>query len=458
MKQVKPWVIMTAWLLLAFVACDEPSEIGADLFTDAELYNILSTDTISIAGTNLVSEPLATNLSSLSVIANLAGNPSFEKVRPYLLGSLTDPLLGKTQAGIYTQLRLKDNDADLGSLPRLDSIVLSIAYDVDAEVLYGNVDALNTIYVYELIEPMTGTDNLSNEEFAINASPIGQKRDFVYTPLDSVDIKQVEPTDDSGGIEISTIRVAPQIRIKLSDELGNRFLAQSGELAFENDDRFKDFFKGIYIAADPNNEAIAAFNLFSGQSKITLYYHNEEQNGLNRTFFIDEQTEINNRFEHEYDGTPIETHLQQAADQQTDTAYYLQGLAGLDVKLEFPYLQNLGTIAVNEAYLECYQLPDAESDEFAAPLALQMTHQLLNSEQTQTNVAFGEQVEIDGQELTKYTLRLNFYTQDKLNGLHENETLSVYLPSFRAGRVAIGGPKHSLYPMKLKVLYTRLNE
>ncbi len=66
--------------------------------------------------------------------------------------------------------------------------------------------------------------------------------------------------------------MSPHLRIKLSDELGNRLLSQIGDIAFQNDKNFQQFFKGLYILPTNTNNTIAFFDIISEQSKMTLYY------------------------------------------------------------------------------------------------------------------------------------------------------------------------------------------
>jgi hypothetical protein len=198
-----------------------------------------------------------------------------------LLGSYMDPQFGLVKAGIVAQLRLSSANVGAGldnSSLVADSLVLALAFD-GTNYAYGNLGA-QRFQVFELAEDLS-----------------------VDTIYQADDVPEVLPEDlvaDRGGrlkprpfnyVQVNgSDSLVPQLRIKLSAELAERFIAQFGTAQLADNASFLQFFKGLYITVDngqqlPLQEGILYFNLLSSASKTVLYYRNlADQPELPRTY------------------------------------------------------------------------------------------------------------------------------------------------------------------------------
>ena len=70
-----------------------------------------------------------------------------------LLGSMMDPVMGLTNANIYTQLHLSSTHQYFGSNPVIDSVVLQLCVNG----YYGDTTTLQTVHVYELADSLSST-------------------------------------------------------------------------------------------------------------------------------------------------------------------------------------------------------------------------------------------------------------------------------------------------------------
>ena len=79
-----------------------------------------------------------------------------------LLGSMMDPVMGLTNANIYTQLHLSSTHQYFGSNPVIDSVVLQLCVNG----YYGDTTTLQTVHVYELADSLTSTQYYQFSEVA----------------------------------------------------------------------------------------------------------------------------------------------------------------------------------------------------------------------------------------------------------------------------------------------------
>ena len=199
-----------------------------------------------------------------------------------LLGSYLDPVFGLHSASFYSQLRLSSNNADFGTSPVADSIVLTLVY----KAVYGDTLTPQTVNVYELDENIyRDSSYYSNDAFATAGVMLGSKT-FVPAPLDSV--------------WVDSVKKAPPLRIKLDPFLAQRFIAVSGSANLADNSSFLEFFKGIYVTTNPvgSKGAILSFDLLNSLSQVTMYYKNSTSDSLKYNFVINENCARINHFDH----------------------------------------------------------------------------------------------------------------------------------------------------------------
>ncbi len=389
-------VVLGLIIIFSFVSCKKkPEQIGADLQPDQDRIQLHFTDTISITAYSVREDSVRT-----------------DEPAQMLLGSMKDPVFGTTVAGFYTQLRLSTNAPDFGPNPVLDSLVLQLVYSG----YYGDTTSTQTIRIYELNDQLfLDSTYYSTSQLAHESVEIAH---YQFQPRPRTLFPFLGDT------------LPPLIRISLSDistELGNRIL-NTPEESLETGDAFAEYFKGIFVTADPvsSDGVISYFNLPSNLSRATLYYQNDNNDSLRYELFISANTPRFNRFDH-FDYTDADAGFRQQVIEGDTTLgknrLYLQSMGGVKTFLRFPHLnkfaEQLGSnIAVNEAKLIFTGFePDPE---IPAPAQLVLVERTDNegnyrimSDQLEGDAYFGGNYKASTNE---YQFRISRYAQRLIKG------------------------------------------
>lgn len=314
------------FFLIGFVSCKKDGELNPE-FDDGGLA-INFVDTFSITSQVVLEDSLRSDLSVFN-----------------LLGLYHDPIFGPMSSSLYAQVTLTGINVDLDSdVSTLDSIVLTMDY----EALYGDTASPMSINVYELSTALSNNnDYYSNTRTSFNSTPIGS---LTFTPN----------LEDSVSIAFDTLKRAPHLRIKLNNTFGQTLMNgdASGSDDMKNNTAFTEFFKGLYITTSdsvsntsltPNQGSIVSFNMNSSLSTLTIYYNDTSK----YDFTINTDGVKYCRFEHNYSGTDIESHLTNSPSRDT-TITYVSTMAGVKTKLEIPNIKNIaegGAVVINKAEL-----------------------------------------------------------------------------------------------------------
>lgn len=232
----------------------------------------------------LPGDPLGLVIDTVELHAHTRVDTNFRSssLSRQLLGSFVDPRFGTTRAGLVTQVRLTaSNIVDVPDLTGLvaDSIVLALAFD-GANYAYGNLDP-QVFRVHELDERLS-IDSIyrSNREPAIAGPDLMARRGGLVKPEP---LRKPYILGDS---------LDPQLRLRLSDALAQRFLQAFNTDAFASDNSFLDFFNGLYITVDnpgqaPYQGGLLYFNLLSTASRLVFYYRDTNSAEPNLTHTLD---------------------------------------------------------------------------------------------------------------------------------------------------------------------------
>ncbi len=316
-------VFLSAIFFLGLLfSCKKDGELSPDF--DNGNVSINFTDTFSIKTSLVREDSLQTYLSIY-----------------HLLGLYNDPFFGPTSSSIYTQILLTEANVDFGVGATLDSIVLSLDY----EQLYGDSSTPMSINVYEL---SSGLDNAngyySSDYVSYNTTPIGN---LTFTPNLS----------DSVNLIFDSTTVKSHLRIKLNNTFGQSIIAAdaNGTNDLANNTSFTSFMKGLYITTvdsvgnttlPAGAGSILSFDMNSSLSTITLYYNDTSS----YNFTINTDAVKFSHFAHNYSGTDVEAHLNNALADTTVT--YVSTMAGVKTKLEIPNINKLseeGNVVINKA-------------------------------------------------------------------------------------------------------------
>jgi len=333
-------IILSAVMVFS---CTKPEELGQEIVAIPGEHVLLNfTDTITVTTHSYIVDSIST-----------------KNVSPQLLGSAFDDVFGTTAAGIYTQARLSNNDLDFGNNPVCDSIVFSL----DFVGFYGDTAATQHIKIYQLDESMNvDSGYYSNRSLALMQPPIFDK-DLVFNLKDSI------PYTEG--------KVKPHLRMRLDDSFGDMIISKSGQSELSNNEEFLKFIKGFYIIADEklNGGGIASVYLNSNYSKVTLFYHNDEDTTYEH-FVINKNCAKYEYFDHfNYTNSDPDFYNQVVLKDNTldNQIFYLQATAGVRTEINFPYITELNKehpAAIQKAEI-IFNISDiSDTANYSAPLSI----------------------------------------------------------------------------------------
>ena len=210
------------------------------------------------------------------------------------LGYLNDPLYGTTTASTLSQVVLSQNNPSFGENASLDSVVLLLPY-YSTSALNADGDTEYTLDSVYGNDPIKLTGYRSNYFLSDNTPPdfsegaayfsnqldelSGLEGDVLFeipefTASDSP-IVTSEPADPDAEDQSDVLtESSPGLRMKLEnlDYWQQAILNRQGEDVLFNDNSFKNYFRGVYIKAEPLGEDGTYFLFNLGASNITLYY------------------------------------------------------------------------------------------------------------------------------------------------------------------------------------------
>ncbi len=345
-------LLISFLLILAIFSCKkDPYEIGYDLLPPSDTLHVLSTDTCTVEAFSERQDSVRT-----------------DKISSLIMGSMVDPVFGKSTVGFYSQLRLSSEGIDFGTNPVLDSVVLMLFY----KGYYGDTLTRQNVKVYEISDNFSyDSIHFSSQHLATYPTVLADQ-DFVPNYSDSVTVYKE--------------KLAPHLRINLTKQtnyLGQKILSAPTD-ALATNAAFIKFFKGLYVTASPVSDkgAILNFSIANGMSKMVVYFHNgndPKDDSLNYDISLNE---VCGRFIHvDHNGYIDANQDLKRQILNHDSALginklYLQGMGGVKIKLKFPFMKNFSkgkVVAINDAVL-LLQKADADTT-FAPPPILTMVRQ-----------------------------------------------------------------------------------
>jgi len=258
---------------------------------------------------------------------------------------------------------------------------------------------------------------------------------------------------------------------------------------FFYDSQFKEFLKGFYMAPDTSlsNGAIATMLMPASISGLVLHYTDlsiteVENQDQAIGFSIRDSCSVVNHFVHDYSestNSSIREILSTPERKLTDFAF-LQGLAGLEMDINFPDLDTLADVLINKAELVLTRIHAEENLDsiYQAPLSLDYRKPFSDDFVFVDDYPiFPEpRIEIDDTsavKTTRYIFNMNAFIQHYVDAPLDERNLRIsvsnrvswfndkvaVLPSeYMPDRVIFAGPEHpnEEYRMRLDLFYTRL--
>lgn len=437
-KNLFPWGFLAA-LGLLISACSQSGIIGSDL---------LQQDQIDIEFTDEVRFNAYIQKSDSVLIYDPLGG---DFLSGYLCGQFADPVFGLSQAAVSAQFRLIPGSPPDFRNAVLDSMVLVLPYR--AIRVYGDTTELVQLEVYRLDEDLSDTVKYYSNKLIAASQRIGSGS-ILPRRYDSLEILQ-------HGAD-TLIGIPPQVRIRIDDAFAQSLLADT--LTLKSDTSFVEVYKGLQIRSASQNKGILSFNLGSSLTGLTAYYHVDTV-ARSYTFPLTNLSPRTVSFTNDYAGAPIEAFLQDST--LGDSLLFVQGMSGVGMVLEIIDTTLLQNKIINRAELEIFIATLPEDGAYTFDPVSQLVVSQIKEDGTLEairDVALG----IARQDLTglfggipldgmpkSYTLNLSAYFKDLKNGKTTNRILITPLGrAERANRVVIYGPKHSIYPAKIKLSLT----
>jgi len=437
LRPLWPLVLM----LLVTGACRKP---------DADLGNGL-----------LPGDPLGVVVDTVQLHAFTRADSNFRSssLSRQVLGSFLDPRFGLTRAGIVTQMRLGPSNIDPGQDTAgliADSIVLALAFD-GATYGYGNMDA---------------------QEFRVHELDERLSIDSIYRSNRAPQVLGPDLLEGRGRVKPEPLRkqfilgdsVLPQLRLRLSDAIAQRFMDAFGTSDLSSNDAFLDFFAGVHITVANESQApfqggLLYFNLLSTPSKLTLYYRDTNSTAPDLTRALDFPINSNAvRY------TTVEHDLSQAIGNEVALAIadttspaevvYVQALAGLRTLIRMPSLADYRGQSKVLAKAELVLTVDGTTYPYYPPPALLVPFRRNeDGQEAFLPDLIGGIGALDGSYRSterEYRFNITRFAQRVITGEQVDPTLELVAGSggITANRVALKGPAALNGPMRLRLTFT----
>jgi hypothetical protein len=417
---------------------NEENELGLNLQPPGDKLNVKSTDTTTVVAYSQIADSVKTDETSLT-----------------LLGSIYDPVFGKTTASFYSQFRLSLPAFDFGATPFPDSLVLTLTYSS----LYGDSTSAMTVKVYEMAQQIhIDSSYYSDQSVGIKDILLAEK---TFTP---------NLTDS---VIVGSDTLKPHLRINLTsmgNELAMKLLTCPADSMASNTS-FLNYFYGLYVTAEPANSggSIVSFDLMSILSGLTLYYHNALNDSLSFIYVINSNCARFGNFTHDY-SVGDAAFKAQVLDKDTSLGKnicYVQALGGVKTFVRFPHIRDYyknGKIAVNEArfFMKANE-PDADLAPASTLVLVKRTADssyTITPDQLEGSSYFGGYYDKNQQ---GYWFRITSTVQELMRGTNPDYGFEIYVSggAVNAQRVLLDGtnPQLPVAPgdrMKLVLTYTSL--
>jgi hypothetical protein len=414
-----------------------------------------------------------------------------------ILGYLNDPLFGETSAEINIQFRPSYYPflfADTGKRNIFfDSVVLILNHRG---------------YVGDTTQPLSFRVNLiDGEEFFVNDSiykssqQFGFGEELTYNNLPYT--VHVPDLADSVKPDPFNEKAANQLRIRLSDEFGEKLLYEwdtAGLGAYKADSLFDPYHRGITIRPEKTGNAMIRINLLDTNTKIGIYYRYSDTSGgfdtSVRYLRVNQFASAHSNFIHRKYSTPaqIASYFPPNNDAE-DSLIYIQASPGTYANLKIPGLSGLPNMIVHRAELlfdQVYDVSDqlsvapnlflaAYSKDSAQRFAIPYDAQIFNGQiGNLSTLGVNPKPKADplsGTTISSYNFDISRYVQSVVTRKEKDYDLVLWAPYFDIiypientdfqiaisstplnfaglGRVRVGGGNYSRNPMRLHIVYS----
>lgn len=447
-------------IIFTLFSCQKDNNLGEVLLQNEKIELSHKNNFEIKAGTFKGEDPIGFN-----IFVDIYNNVSLISPNIALIGDIQDPIFGSTKSSFYARLVYNPN-AGIPSFSglTLDSAVLVLAYD--SLGFYGNNKGVHNLTIEEISEDYKDIDTVYSTKDLMTTGSIIASKSFIPNYKDSLTI--LAHTDTS------SLKIPAQLRIRMDQQWAENLIKNPLIETAPTDD-FNDVLysviKGIKISSSSDGKGILGLGVddsdigSSGLTKMFFYFTDATNVKSNYTFYFSRQKF--NSFDLDYSGSVVESFIDN--ESKGDSLVFLQSMNGLNFYVDLKDFTTIKDKIINFAELE-FTVATLPGDNLS-------THspvlQLLAFEDSD-----GKKIEIDdisllqelqlpvassfggylNKETSPMTYRLNISRYIKKLQQENIPDTRIYIrPDSRinqATRSVIFGPKHSTYPIKLKVIMT----
>ena len=339
MKQKTLSFLFITLLISLLASCrDELSTVGGKRVESS--LRTVQTDTCTVRISTILSDSLATSGDTVCQI-----------------GTIDDPVWGKIKTAFYAEYDVPgvsfSEDADYG----FDSITIRF---------YSSGNYLGDTLNPQRISLHSLSENLSLDEgylyskstVAYHATPLAS---FTFTPTPGETAREHE--------------------IRLPDEWGLEWFErfQNGSREMESQEYFRDYFKGIAFIPEEGGSCINGFMVNDSSLCITLYYHQTKTDATELSASFPANSDLRfNQVSCDRSQTALSS-LQSGINnglpsEKSDHQAYLQGLTGMYLNIDFPFLNDLRAegrlVTIESALLRLYPVKETYGERYPLPESL----------------------------------------------------------------------------------------
>ena len=468
-------------VLLLLHSCkkiNESTEIGSGLIPTVDNITTFA-DTLNVEAYN-------------EVFAPFQDSTRVGKNAIHYLGQINnDPLFGKTTASIFLETKPIIFPFGFASSTDLniDSVVLVLSY----KETYGDTTIPQRVNVFEISPSST---------FRADTAYMIRSNHLTYTNL--LGTKTFFPKDLNDSVNLFKEKAVNQLRIRLNNSFGQLLLSKEGSDTYRTDSAFKSFFKGFAVVPDASmGNAVMGFQLSDTNTKLAIYYTYTKDNKkdtvvnyfrFNTALGSTALSANANLVIRDYSGTPLNASL---GGNTPDELGYLQNTPGTYVRVRIPGLSTLSNRIIHRAELIVQQVAHPSDQLFTPPQFLfldaynpikdearSIPYDFLIDQTGQINFEpYGliRKTANDGAGnlVNVWRFNLSRYVQhvvNKTEPAYDLRLSSPYIVNFLYGnvnsstpqtigineattkyRVRVGGGNHQTQPMRLRIVYSNIN-
>ncbi len=449
-------------LLLVLTACTEPITVGGDL---------LEGDRATVG--QITDLPFTTSVVREDTIVTFDAS-SNAALAAFTFGQMRNDVFGELKHGVYIIPTLPRSTAtglvnapafafDDGTL--VDSVVLFLPIDTSAG-LYGN----GANFPIRMIQLADAVDQ--NVDYGTDVNLVRGFNELQREPSFSVDFEATLLYDTiiSSGDSV----LFPHIRIAFDDQFLGQLNAQD-ESIWRSDTTFYEFLAGMYIEPTDDSGSLVTIQpqpTAGGQSPFAgLFWFYQDTLDQSPTFYRTPLSLWLPRYEQDYAGSFFETLLAPGAD---NDQFAIAGQAGVMTEINFPNLQDLQDVVINEAVLTLYRddVTGLDYEELPAPTFTALYYrdengnlvpiedrQRLGNPNSSTAIRqfLGGDPQEDEAENVFYSPRFSVHMQRMVDGEVPPTIYLRTVPIDRdPARMILAGPEAAVRPASVRVTFTEL--